>query len=437
MADYPTDVAQLVNVPERPCAFVNKNSGERGSALFVYEQLKKHFGADNVFDLFPEAGKPPAIEAAKEFVAARDPDLLIVAGGDGTVSLGMDIVDAVRAAKQIDDAAAPIAVLPMGTGNDLSRSLGFGGGYKRPLMNAEELFAARLQRIYSAHPQKVDRFSVHITLLHDNVDGSHTTPAAHHPTQAQHGSSDDAVAATPRQPHDSNEDTSADAAVKQRPSKTPAEAAKAAASPGAVTKIFTNYFSIGFDAKVAQQFGDFRNNNPEMCKGRVMNKMWYGCFGCHAMVSADTIPKRSLSVCLDGAPAKVPSSAKAIVVANMITYAGGNVLWSDPRGRYGAPAVDDGKVEVSALEGVWHMVGVGTGTRAAKKIGQSRSLVLYVPANFTMQYDGEPIPAMGTKDQTVKVVIEFTGQSLGMRVRRGNDNADNGDALPLHNEQTG
>lgn len=440
MADYPTDNKPLISEPERPCALVNTSSGERSAALFVSDQLKKRFGADNVFDLFPEKGKPPAIEAAKEFVAQRKPDLLVVAGGDGTVSLGLDIVDAVRAAKLIDAKTAPVAVIPMGTGNDLSRSLGFGGGYKKPLANAEEQFEKIIKRLFMARPCNVDRFSLTITVVDRDTLMDEGTDAVNGHKRSGEGRTATAAAANninknehkeersfdeEHHPYSSQEQT--DAATEQQQqqqqsrdqstsSPPAAQSSSSPPNPRQFSRVFTNYFSIGFDAKVAKQFGDFRDNNPEMCKSRVVNKMWYGCFGCNAMCCSSTLPKKQVSLTLDGKSVKVPSNVKSIVVSNMITYAGGNVLWADGHHKYDTPAVDDGQVEMVALEGVWHMVGVGTQTRSGRKLGQGHSIVLFAPAHFTMQYDGEPIAAMGTDDEMVKVVIEFKSQSLGTRV---------------------
>lgn len=461
MADYPTDNKALLSTPEHPCAFVNTSSGERSAALFVCDQLKQRFGADNVFDLFPVKGKPPAIEDAKQFIITRKPDLLVVAGGDGTVSLGLDIVDAVRATKLIGPTTAPIAVLPMGTGNDLSRSLGFGGGYKKPLIKPEEQFEEVIEHTFMARPCNIDRFTLSITLEEGTAattsGGDAGTVDCHQQQRQQQQRQQQAVKESPaalqlppaaemgerrsfdedHYPYSSQEGQAEDQQRhQQQPSSSspPPPAQSSTDNPKAFSKVFTNYFSIGFDAEVAKQFGDFRDNNPEMCKSRVVNKMWYGCFGCNAMCCSSTLPKKRLSLTLDGKPVKVPSNMKSIVVSNMITYAGGNVLWADSHHKYGTPAVDDGKVEVVALEGVWHMVGVGTKTRSGRKLGQSSSIVLYAPANFTMQYDGEPIAAMGTADQTVKVVIEFQTQSLGTRVPSGKTN-DGEQAVPLHSEK--
>lgn len=50
---------------------------------------------------------------------------ILVAGGDGTISTVIDYIK--QHIPEWKDAMPGIAILPLGTGNDLSRSLGWGG----------------------------------------------------------------------------------------------------------------------------------------------------------------------------------------------------------------------------------------------------------------------------------------------------------------------
>lgn len=51
---------------------------------------------------------------------------LLVAGGDGTVSSALDAISDLQQ-------RIPVAILPLGTGNDLSRTLGWGAGHEGPI----------------------------------------------------------------------------------------------------------------------------------------------------------------------------------------------------------------------------------------------------------------------------------------------------------------
>lgn len=67
-----------------------------------------------VFDL-TEGGPQPAIELFKKVPNVR----LLACGGDGTVGWLLSVLDKVPI-----EPLPPVGVLPLGTGNDLSRSLG-------------------------------------------------------------------------------------------------------------------------------------------------------------------------------------------------------------------------------------------------------------------------------------------------------------------------
>ena len=79
-----------------------------------------------MFDL-SQGGPGSALELYKRVPGMR----LLACGGDGTVGWLLSCLDKLEALDQDHGhhVQPAVGVLPLGTGNDLSRSLGWGGGY--------------------------------------------------------------------------------------------------------------------------------------------------------------------------------------------------------------------------------------------------------------------------------------------------------------------
>ncbi|KAM7325597.1 hypothetical protein ACRRTK_015850 [Alexandromys fortis] len=140
----------------------------------------------------------------------------LIMNGSSKVGWILSILDELQLSPQ-----PPVGVLPLGTGNDLARTLNWGGGY------TDEPVSKILCQVEDGTIVQLDRWNLH-------------------------------VERNPDLPPEELED-----GVCKLP-----------------LNVFNNYFSLGFDAHVTLEFHESREANPEKFNSRFRNKMFYaGCDG--------------------------------------------------------------------------------------------------------------------------------------------------------------
>nr|XP_044619124.1 diacylglycerol kinase kappa [Equus asinus] len=126
--------------------FINSKSGDHQGIVFL-RKFKQYLNPSQVFDLSkggPEAG----LCMFKNFARFR----IVVCGGDGSVSWVLSLIDAFGLHERCQ-----LAVIPLGTGNDLARVLGWGAFWNK---NKSPLNI--LSRVEQASVRILDRWSVMI-----------------------------------------------------------------------------------------------------------------------------------------------------------------------------------------------------------------------------------------------------------------------------------
>ncbi|DAA12891.1 TPA: diacylglycerol kinase, kappa, partial [Bos taurus] len=126
--------------------FINSKSGDHQGVVFL-RKFKQYLNPSQVFDLSkggPEAG----LCMFKNFARFR----VVVCGGDGSVNWVLSLIDAFGLHEQCQ-----LAVIPLGTGNDLARVLGWGAFWNK---NKSPLNI--LNRVEQAGVRTLDRWSVMI-----------------------------------------------------------------------------------------------------------------------------------------------------------------------------------------------------------------------------------------------------------------------------------
>nr|XP_015208808.1 PREDICTED: diacylglycerol kinase iota-like [Lepisosteus oculatus] len=236
-----------------------------------------------VFDL-SQGGPKEGLELYRKV-----PNLRILAcGGDGTVGWILSALDELQMNPQ-----PPVAVLPLGTGNDLARTLNWGGGY------TDEPVSKVLCHVEDGNVVQLDRWNLEVQRgsarrLGDQEEGVHKVPLS----------------------------------------------------------VFNNYFSLGFDAHVTLEFHESREANPEKFNSRFRNKMFYAgaAFSDFLQRSSRDLSKHVKVVCdgTDLTPKIQELKFQCIVFLNIPRYCAGTMPWGNTGDHrdFEPQRHDDGCIEV-------------------------------------------------------------------------------------------
>ncbi|PKA66725.1 Diacylglycerol kinase 2 [Apostasia shenzhenica] len=317
---------EVVNLPldARPIlVFINGRSGAQyGPAL--RRRLNMLLNPAQIFELSSSQGPEVGLQMFRNVQYFR----ILVCGGDGTVSW---VIDAIQ--KENFESPPPLAILPLGTGNDLSRVLRWGGGLSS--VEGQGGLSALLHDIDQAAVTMLDRWNV--TIQEQN--------------------------AKPGQNYKN---------VKQ----------------------MTNYLGIGCDAKVAYDFHMTREERPDMFQSQFVNKLRYAKEGAKDIVDrtcADLPWEVSLEV--DGTMVEIPKDAEGVIVLNIGSYMGGIDLWKNDYDHYDDFAVQsmhDKMLEVVCISGTWHLGKLQIGLSKAQRLAQGKTIKLHIQSPFPVHVDGEP-----------------------------------------------
>ncbi|XP_073869893.1 diacylglycerol kinase zeta isoform X1 [Macaca fascicularis] len=305
--------------------FVNPKSGGNQGAKIIQSFLW-YLNPRQVFDL-SQGGPREALEMYRKVHNLR----ILACGGDGTVGWILSTLDQLRLKPP-----PPVAILPLGTGNDLARTLNWGGGY------TDEPVSKILSHVEEGNVVQLDRWDLH----------AEPNPEA--------GPEDRDEGATDRLPLD----------------------------------VFNNYFSLGFDAHVTLEFHESREANPEKFNSRFRNKMFYAgtAFSDFLMGSSKDLAKHIRVVCdgTDLTPKIQDLKPQCVVFLNIPRYCAGTMPWGHPGEHHDFEPQrhDDGYLEV---------IGFTMTSLAALQVGghgerltQCREVVLTTSKAIPVQVDGEP-----------------------------------------------
>jgi diacylglycerol kinase (ATP) len=190
---------------------------------------------------------------------------VLVCGGDGSVGWVIQYLFSPELG-YTEKNRPPVSVLPLGTGNDMSQTLGWGIEY------AGEDLSDFLTEIEQANIVHLDRWSVDFT-------PSATLP----PNESEAKKLEEREETTDKEDEMEKENITEEKEKKEE--TTPAHPLSILIprdSPRAV--VMNNYISIGWDAKVSLDFHALRETNSYLCQSRIGNKFLYALYGVKQMV---------------------------------------------------------------------------------------------------------------------------------------------------------
>ncbi|XP_032347724.1 diacylglycerol kinase theta isoform X6 [Camelus ferus] len=279
---------------------------------------------------FPEAAEPaPGLRADQRGASAWVPCFrVLVCGGDGTVGWVLATLEEVRHRLACQEPA--VAILPLGTGNDLGRVLRWGAGY-----SGEDPFSVLLS-VDEADAVLMDRW----TILLD--------------AQEAGGGEGSVVDAEP-------------------------------------PKIIhmSNYCGIGIDAELSLDFHQAREEEPGKFTSRLHNKGVYVRVGLQKLSQARGL-HREIRLQVEQQEVELPS-IEGLIFINIPSWGSGADLWgSDSDSKFEKPRMDDGLLEVVGVTGVVHMGQVQGGLRSGIRIAQGSYFRVTLLKATPVQVDGEP-----------------------------------------------
>ncbi|KAF5833126.1 ATP-NAD kinase-like domain-containing protein [Dunaliella salina] len=385
--------------------FINARSGG-GDGPRLAQVLSRALGRAQVFDISEHRPDVVLKKMWSNFQSAEnagDKDAtyyrqrlrIIVAGGDGTIAWVLGTI------KKLNLQPAPgVAIIPLGTGNDMSRSFGWGGLFLRSSIKNYDQICCMLMRVGCAKPDPLDCWSISVALPNRDF----ISPMPHCISLVE-----------PKPEHGQQ--------------------------PLAAKGMFWNYLSIGLDAKAAYGFHQLREAHPALTAGRISNQWWYSWFSCTSGWFCGAKPithKAKLSIIpADGTSwqdVKIRDDIRAIVLLNLQSYAGGRQLWgatpltrNDLNRGLKEPSYNDGLVEVVGLTNGYHtgMVMATSGHMVhARRICQAAGVRISMRASHTkagggyshcfLQVDGEPwrqsVPNLEA-DEPLTVEVNHLGTS--------------------------
>eukprot|EP00516_Mucochytrium_quahogii_P001837 CAMPEP_0203760952 /NCGR_PEP_ID=MMETSP0098-20131031/14132_1 /ASSEMBLY_ACC=CAM_ASM_000208 /TAXON_ID=96639 /ORGANISM=" , Strain NY0313808BC1" /LENGTH=476 /DNA_ID=CAMNT_0050654725 /DNA_START=245 /DNA_END=1672 /DNA_ORIENTATION=- len=302
--------------------FVNRKSGGQKGNLLL-NQFRAFFPAHQVYDM-TEGGGP---ETGLLFFEKVPNYRVLVAGGDGSVAWVLACIDSLGLEYQ-----PPVGILPIGTGNDLARELGWGGGLDGSFGTA---LVNHLNEIARANIMPLDRWTVSFLT---------------------------------------------------RESKQSKKKKKK-------TQVLNNYLGIGVDAQIALNFHESRERSPHLFTSRFVNKyIWYASSGGKEILMQRFKDfSKNVQLECDGEVVPIPPDTEGLILLNISCYGGGVDLWGNEDDVSDMVSTHDKRLEVVSVASSFQLGAAQVGLARPTRLCQcSVAKIVVNNMSLPVQVDGEP-----------------------------------------------
>jgi diacylglycerol kinase family enzyme len=328
--------------------FINRKSGGRGGSelLETVRSIKdSYFGEKvTVFDILEFAAQETRElrigELKQVFVDVRDDEkqgnvvmnYVVIAGGDGTIKWGIEIISALELP---DNLFPKLAVIPLGTANELARVT----GWRIRTRPRRTDFKKFMNSLFTGNWFFLDQWNYSFF------------------------------------------SSESDENPKQQNIK------------------MICFASIGFDAKVAHKFHIVREKKPHLADSVFKNKFWYGYYGFKRLFSKRSPVSNILKVECDGVEVKIPDKYQSLQVFNISTAADGIYFWGEKKSKkselqdWTRPSLNDQTLEVASLKNIFHLLCTKFKLNHSFRISQCKNCKISIlQDSLIIQVDGEAWP---------------------------------------------
>jgi len=337
------------------CFLVNARSGgKKGETLLRAFQKFPRCYMFNIQDLWgTEQGQcTPEILDKLMKVLRMDHVRVVVGGGDGTVSFVCRLLEFLHLEYRYDETidqeqlrgtVPPIAILPIGVGNELSRCIGWSSGFSpaqsRCTPTDRDSEWEFVRDVRSGHVSSLDFWQVSFEPTF-NSDKSNLGKSGQFPMVC--------------------------------------------------------FFSIGFDANISHNFHILRETTPYLTSSVAANKWWYTYYGIRELLMPMESVASYLVLSVDGEIVKLPPSIRTLQMFNIHSSADGVDFFGIAKKStttelqaYEQPCLQDGLLEVVGTEGVHHLLAIRSGMSHSRRIAQGKEIKVTLTRPLPVQLDGE------------------------------------------------